>query len=97
MSVRRGRHDQLFRDATFADLAKLPIRLDAETDQQAWGPTALLAEKHRLTIYDAAYLELAIRSRPWITNSEQPHPREVFRCWESRAPDVRALRLLTLS
>jgi hypothetical protein len=30
MSVRRGRHDQLFRDATFADLAKLPIRLDAE-------------------------------------------------------------------
>lgn len=28
---------------------------------QAWGPTAKLAETHKLTAYDAAYLELAIR------------------------------------
>jgi predicted nucleic acid-binding protein len=61
MGVRRGRHDAAFRDATFADLALLPIRLDPETDKYAWGATALLAHNARLTCYDAAYLELAKR------------------------------------
>lgn len=61
MGVRRGRHDAAFRDATLIDLALLPIRLDAETDQHAWGATVRLASRHRLTVYDAAYLELARR------------------------------------
>ncbi len=61
MGVRRGRHDAGFRDATLADLGLLPIRLDPETDRQAWGRTAQLASRHRLTLYDAAYLELAQR------------------------------------
>jgi predicted nucleic acid-binding protein len=61
IGVRRGRHDGAFRDATLADLALLPIRLDPETDQQAWGATAQLAARHGLTLYDAAYLELARR------------------------------------
>ena len=61
MGVRRGRHDAAFRDSTLADLALLPIRVDTETDRQAWGPTLQLSERHRLTLYDAAYLELALR------------------------------------
>jgi len=61
MGVRRGRHDAEFRDATLADLSLLPISSDAETDKQAWGATLRLAERHRLTLYDAAYLELAQR------------------------------------
>lgn len=61
MGVRRGRHDTAFRDATLADLALLPISVDPETDRQAWGVTLRLAEGHRLTLYDAAYLELAQR------------------------------------
>jgi predicted nucleic acid-binding protein len=61
MSVRRGRHDADFRDSTLADLALLPIHVDPETDGQAWGATARLAAHHRLTLYDAAYLELALR------------------------------------
>lgn len=61
MDTRRGRHDADFRDSTLADLAFLPIHLDPETDQQAWGATARLAERHRLTLYDAAYLEVALR------------------------------------
>jgi predicted nucleic acid-binding protein len=61
MGVRRGRHDAAFRDATLADLALLPINLDSETDRQAWGATARLACRHRLTLYDAVYLELAQR------------------------------------
>lgn len=61
MGVRRRRHDAAFRDATLTDLAILPIRLDPETDQHAWSATARLASRHNLTIYDAAYLELARR------------------------------------
>lgn len=61
MGVRRKRHDAAFRDATLSDLLLLPVYVDAETDQRAWGPILRLAERHRLTLYDAAYLELAQR------------------------------------
>jgi predicted nucleic acid-binding protein len=61
MGVRRKRHDRKFRDATLADLAQLPIQVDGETDKHAWGATLVLAERHQLTLYDAAYLELAVR------------------------------------
>ncbi len=61
MGVRRGRHDGGFRDATLSDLALLPIHLDLDTHEQAWGATSRLAERHRLTVYDASYLELALR------------------------------------
>ena len=61
MSVRRGRHNAAFRDAALADLAVLPIHIDEETNRHAWGATARLAARHRLTLYDAAYLELAQR------------------------------------
>jgi predicted nucleic acid-binding protein len=63
MGVRRGRHDAAFRDATLADLALLPVSLDPHTSREAWGNTLRLAELHRLTLYDAAYLELAKRIR----------------------------------
>lgn len=61
MGVRRGRHSAEFGDGAFADLALLSIQIDPETDRQAWGTTVRLAAKHRLTLYDAAYLELAMR------------------------------------
>ena len=61
MRVRRGRNDSDFRAETLADLALLPIQLDLETHLRAWDATSKLASRHRLTIYDAAYLELALR------------------------------------
>lgn len=42
-------------------LRELPILIDADTATQAWSATAHLAEQHRLTPYDASYLELAQR------------------------------------
>jgi predicted nucleic acid-binding protein len=63
MSVRRGRVDAAFRDATLADLEFLPIQTDLDTEKHAWQATLRLAERHRLTLYDAAYLELAMRRR----------------------------------
>jgi predicted nucleic acid-binding protein len=62
MGVRRGRNTAAFRDAALADLSLLPISVDLETDRQAWGTTAQLSQKYRLTMYDAAYLELAQRT-----------------------------------
>ncbi len=61
MGVRRGRHDLAFRNSTMADLSLLPISLDPETDRRAWRATLQLAHLHQLTLYDAAYLELAQR------------------------------------
>ena len=61
MKVRRGQINAEFQGVTLADLALLPISLDLETHEQAWSATARLAARHRLTVYDAAYLELALR------------------------------------
>jgi predicted nucleic acid-binding protein len=61
MGVRRGRIDATFRDATLADFELLPIQSDSETERHAWRSTLRLAERHRLTVYDATYLELALR------------------------------------
>ncbi len=46
-----------------ADLAEFDIIIDSETDLHAWQATIRLADLHGLTVYDAAYLELAQRRR----------------------------------
>ena len=61
MAVRRKRIDPAFRDASIKDLRGLDIEIDAETDEHAWKATLQLADRHGLTLYDAAYLELAQR------------------------------------
>ena len=72
MAVRRKRIDTAFRDASLADLSALEIAIDAETDRQAWTATLQLAERCRLTLYDAAYLELAQRlSLPLATLDQE--------------------------
>jgi predicted nucleic acid-binding protein len=63
MAVRRGRIDSEFRHAALGDLAMLEITTDPHTDSSAWGETLQLADQCGLTLYDAAYLELAIRRR----------------------------------
>ena len=44
-------------------LENLPIEFDSETDLHAWNATFHFASRHRLTLYDASYLELAHRLR----------------------------------
>ena len=62
MAVRRGRID-IDRVARFArDLQALPIRIDAGHAPATWDAVIRAATKHRLTAYDAAYLELAQRT-----------------------------------
>jgi predicted nucleic acid-binding protein len=55
----RSQHRNSANTAAFlALLATLPIRLDASPDEDA---LLQLARRHNLTVYDAAYLELAQR------------------------------------
>jgi len=61
MAVKRGRIRQAYRDTALANLAMLDIRIDDETDKMAWAATLGLADQFALTLYDAAYLELAVR------------------------------------
>jgi predicted nucleic acid-binding protein len=58
VNERRGRIDQAGTAEFLADLEGLPIRIDrAPSSDAIFG----LARAHRLTFYDAAYLELARR------------------------------------
>ena len=62
MAVRRNRND-LDRVARFAaDLASLAIRFEPPRAPATWSAVVELATRHRLTVYDAAYLELAQRT-----------------------------------
>lgn len=61
MGMRRGRITAQERDASLADLEALPIFIDGECSKHIWGKTVELADAHNLTVYDASYLELALR------------------------------------
>ena len=61
VALRRGRIDAEFRRAVLTDLALLDITTDTSTDTHAWSAILDFADRFRLTLYDAAYLELAHR------------------------------------
>lgn len=70
-AARKGRLTEAQAAAKAATLMSLPIRYDTLTHQVAFTETYQLARKHRLTSYDAAYLELALRvDAPLATNDE---------------------------
>jgi predicted nucleic acid-binding protein len=58
---RRNRITGPERQRLAGSLHALPISIDNETTSQAWTATAQLAGQHRLSSYDATYLELAQR------------------------------------
>ena len=62
-AMRRKRIDGDFRDRALRHLGSLAIAVDPETDTFASTATLRLADRFGLTIYDAAYLELAHRRR----------------------------------
>lgn len=58
---RRGRLEAAKRERLAGFLRDLPVALDAETAAEAWNATLRMADRHGLSMYDAAYLELAAR------------------------------------
>jgi predicted nucleic acid-binding protein len=61
MAVRRKRITTGDRNDSLTDLASLPIDTDGGSEAHAWGEMTRLADRYELSIYDAAYLELALR------------------------------------
>ncbi len=61
VALRRRQIDDAFRRSSLADLDELDIIVDALTDARAWRETLELADRFRLTVYGAAYVELALR------------------------------------
>ncbi len=61
-AMRRGRlSEEKLRDAR-STVAELAVELNASDFGPNWNRAAILAERHSLTAYDAAYLELALRT-----------------------------------
>ncbi len=58
VNERRGRLDAAKTACVLRLLRGLPVGIDADVEEEA---LLQLARRHRLTVYDAAYLELAVR------------------------------------
>ena len=70
--IKRKRIDATYRDAAIQKLLSLPIETDPDTNDYAWTATLRLAEIHQITVYDASYLELALRrALPLATRDDQ--------------------------
>src|SRR5487761_1197305 len=61
MGQRRNRTTEAKATMFLGLLKSLPITLDDETAMRAWQASIQLARTHQLSVYDAAYLELALR------------------------------------
>ncbi len=72
MAIRRNRIDAEFRDNALAQLARVAITVDPDTDTYAWTGTLHIADRFRLTLYDAAYLELAQRRHLPLATLDKP-------------------------
>ena len=71
MAQRRHRLTAGERKAAMEKLTALQLTVDEEGTRNAFGKTSELAEKYGLTIYDATYLELALRrSLPLASRDE---------------------------
>lgn len=62
-ATRRGRFNVDECPGICASLEALPIEIDPVSTSRAWGAALAQAHRHRLSSYDAMYLELAVRMR----------------------------------
>lgn len=61
LTLRRKRLDAPTYGAALERAAAMAPLVDTTGLAQIWGPTSELAHRHGLTVYDASYLELALR------------------------------------
>lgn len=68
---RRGRCNAAYVERSLARLGRLAIKRDEETDDHAWSAARSLAREEDLSLYDAAYLELAVRRRMALASCDK--------------------------
>jgi predicted nucleic acid-binding protein len=71
MAERRGRVSQLEVAEIVGDLLGMPVTTDEETILRAPDKTFYLARQYKLTLYDAAYLELAMRRQATLATVDR--------------------------
>jgi predicted nucleic acid-binding protein len=72
IALRRGRINRALRDRSLAELGRMAITTDPDTDSYAWTNTLQLADRFQLTVYDAANLELAQRRALPLATLDKP-------------------------
>jgi predicted nucleic acid-binding protein len=72
IAERRGRISLAERTQALAILGELPVVVDERTAAQAFGATSALASGLGLTVYDACYLELALRLGLPLASLDRP-------------------------
>ncbi len=83
---RRKRISREDRQQVLDELEFLPIAIDLETSTQAWHQTLVLADAQALSLYDAAYLELAIRRGLPLATRDKSLGAAAERCGVPRRP-----------
>ena len=72
VAERRKRLDAASVAQAVSLLTQLPITVDPETSERAGAETLGLARQHTLSVYDAAYLELALRRSASLASLDGP-------------------------
>jgi predicted nucleic acid-binding protein len=75
IAMRRGRITAQHRKTALAALGDLPVRIDETAPSLAWATLSEIAEELQLTVYDAAYLELALRKGIPLATLDMPLKR----------------------
>lgn len=83
---RRGRSTEARTSRFIALLEALPIRVDAATPQRALSSILTLAREQRLSAYDAAYLDLAMREGLPLATQDQALRRAAEACGVGKMP-----------
>ena len=72
MAERKRRLDAAGIAQAVSLFTQLPVLVDPETDEHASAETLSLARHHTLSVYDAAYLELALRRGGTLATLDGP-------------------------
>jgi len=72
MAERRKRLDAAGIAQAVALFTRIPVVVDPETNEHASAETLSLARQHTLSVYDAAYLELALRRGAALASLDGP-------------------------
>ena len=80
IAQRRHRLTAIQRKTALEKLTAMQFTVDEEGTRHAFGKTGELAEKHGLTIYDATYLELALRRSLPLASRDEALKNAAKRC-----------------
>ena len=78
--VRRNKLSAGERQRSLVALQNLSVELDHEMSSLAFTKLSTLADEHRLSVYDAAYLELALRKKLPLGCKDGPLHEAAKRC-----------------